>query len=168
MLRKALDFENGMKVFISYSTALDQIIALRLQTMAAVYGMTVYVPPATTRYGVAPALLPEVQKQLDESNVVLAIITHKPVPSAMTEMNAASMSGTLLIPIVSWTVPREYYVGFQQYFVVDPNDPSLAEREIVYFLEQKQAEQGQGTAKFALIALATLAVGLLLFGSDSE
>jgi len=62
-----------MKAFISYSTALDQILALRLQTMAAVYGMTVYVPPATTRNAAAPAaLIPEVQKQLDECDVVSA------------------------------------------------------------------------------------------------
>jgi hypothetical protein len=46
-----------MKTFISYSTALDQIIALRLQTMAAVYGMTIYVPPASTRQAGGTGLL---------------------------------------------------------------------------------------------------------------
>ena len=49
-----------MKAFISYSTTLDQIIALRLQTMAAVYGITSYVPPATTRQFDSPRLNTEV------------------------------------------------------------------------------------------------------------
>jgi hypothetical protein len=151
-----------MKVFISYSTALDQIIALRLQTMAAVYGMTVYVPPATTRSAVTPTLIPEVQKQLSDSDVVLAVITHEPAPSALSEM---ASPGKLLIPIVSANVPQQYYAHFSRYFVVNPQDPSQAEQEIVRFLaEKQQAKNGQ----FGLLALATMAVALLLFNSDSQ
>jgi hypothetical protein len=159
-----------MKVFISYSTALDQIIAFRLQTMAAVYGMTVYVPPATTRQQTTSALTPEVQKELAESDVVLGVITQAPAPGAVSEMNTALTSGKLLIPIVSWTVPPEYYARFEPYFVVDPSDPSHAEGQIVkYLLEQKQqAENGAGNGTGALLALSTLAVALLLFASESK
>jgi len=160
----ALELEVRMKAFISYSTAIDQIIALRLQTMAGVYGMTIYVPPATTRHAVAPELIPEVQMQLDESDVVLAVITHNPAPSAISEMNRALESGKLLIPIVSASVPREYYTQFRRYFVVNPGDPSQVEQQIVQFLAEKQQAHA---GKTALLALATLAVALLLFGSDS-
>jgi hypothetical protein len=41
-----------MKVFISYGDVSDQVTALRLQALAAVNGLTVYVPPAHTRRGV--------------------------------------------------------------------------------------------------------------------
>ena len=159
-----------MKVFISYSTALDQIIAFRLQTMAAVYGMTVYVPPATTRHQATAALIPEVQKELAESNVVLGVITQAPAQGAVSEMNFALASGKLLIPIVSSTVPPEYYVRFPQHFVVNPADPSQAERKIVQFLltQKEQTEKGTANGTGAVLALATLAVALLLFGAASE
>ena len=153
-----------MKVFISYSTAADQIIALRLQTIAAVYGMTVYVPPATTRNVATPELIPEVQRQLNESDVVLAVITHVPVPSAVSEMNWALASGKLLIPIVTPGVPQEYYGRFE-HFIVNLEDPSQTEQQIVRFLAEKhQAEKG----KKALIGLAIFAMALLLFGADSK
>jgi hypothetical protein len=47
-----------MKVFISYGDAGDQVTALRLQALGAVNGLTVYVPPAHTRQGVAILLDP--------------------------------------------------------------------------------------------------------------
>ncbi|MGD1101968.1 MAG: hypothetical protein ABSA59_07860 [Terriglobia bacterium] len=154
-----------MKVFISYSTAADQIIALRLQTIAAVYGMTIYVPPATTRHVASPELIPEVQRQLNESDVVLAVITHEPVSSAISEMNWALASGKLLIPIVSPGVPQEYYARFEPYFIVNLADPSQTEQQIVRFLAEKhESEKG----KTALIGLAIFATALLLFGADSK
>jgi hypothetical protein len=152
-----------MRTFISYSTAHDQIIALRLQTLAAVYGMTVYVPPATTRQTWPGVLVPEVQDQLREADVVLAVITQGPTPSAVAEINTASQLGKLVIPIVSYGVPQQHYIHFPAYFIVNPSDPSQTEGEIVKFLAQKQ--QAQST-RVGLLALATLAVGLLLFGSE--
>src|SRR5690348_12077389 len=103
---------SAMKTFISYSTAADQIVALRLQTLAAVYGMTVYVPPADTRLSWEGSLDPEVEKQLKTSDVVLAVITQVPSQSAINEMNAAIQYKRLLIPIVSNAVPPQYYGDF--------------------------------------------------------
>jgi hypothetical protein len=151
-----------MKAFISYSTALDQIIALRLQTMAAVYGITSYVPSATTRQVDSPYLSEEVLRYLQESDVVLAIITHNPAASAVMEMNWSVAQGKLLIPIVSSGVPPEYYSKFQPFFVVNPADPSQAERQIVQYLAQKQQAQKTNNA---LVALATLSVALLVLGA---
>jgi hypothetical protein len=63
-----------MKVFISYGDAADQVTALRLQALAAVNGLTVYVPPAYTRPG-APALIdPETGQKLLETEVVLGVV----------------------------------------------------------------------------------------------
>jgi len=154
-----------MRAFISYSTALDQIIALRLQTMAAVYGMTIYVPPATTRTDPTGLLSADVKEQLRQSDLVLAVITHSPSPSALAEINTAMALSRLLIPIVGPGVPSEYYGNFPKYFLVDANDPSKAEQEIVQFLAGKQQEEA---ARTAVLALTTLAVALLLLGSGSK
>jgi hypothetical protein len=154
----------AVKVFISYSTAVDQIIALRLQTMAAVYGLTTYVPPATTRQSLTAEFTPEVLTQLNESDVVLAVITHKPVPSAVNEMDFALRLAKLLIPVVSANVPPENYQGFQ-HFVLNLADLAQTEREIVTFLTKKQQSE---TGKAALLGLATLALGLLLLGKQSD
>jgi hypothetical protein len=153
-----------MKTFISYSTADDQIIALRLQTLAAVSGMTVYVPPATTRQVWGGVLVPEVQKELQESDVVLAVITENPTPGDVAEMNSAVASDKLLIPIVSELVPKEYYAQFQPYFVVNQKDPSETEKRIVTFLDGKQKTE----AVKAGLLLGTLAVALVLLGSNSK
>jgi hypothetical protein len=151
-----------MKVFISYSTAFDQIIALRLQTMAAVYGMVSYVPPATTRQLNTSQLTTDVTRNLQDSDVILAVITHNPVPSALSEMNFALQASKLLIPIIGVGVAPEYYEHFRPYFVVNADDPSTTEQDIVGFLAQKQ--QAEST-KTGLLALATLTVALLLFGA---
>jgi hypothetical protein len=154
-----------MKTFISYSTAEDQIIALRLQTLAAVSGMTVYVPPATTRQTWTGVLVPEVQKQLTESSVVLAVIMHNPTQSAVTEMNTAVRDGKLLIPIVGNRVPPEQYATFRPHFVVNPQDPSQTELEIVNYLKGRQQADAAKTG----LVLGTLAIALLLLlASESK
>lgn len=155
-----------MKVFISYSTMPDQIVALRLQTLAAVYGISAYVPPAITRQIVAPQLPEDVRGKLQESDVVLVVMMHDPVTSAIAqEMHWALATGKLLIPIVSPLVSPEYYAAFVPHFVLNPGDPSQTEAAIVQFLTQKQQASETRTA---LLALATIAVGLLLFSSDAK
>jgi hypothetical protein len=150
-----------VNAFISYSTQLDQIIALRLQTMAAVYGIRSYVPPADTRQVTFGELRHDVLTQLQQSDVVLAIITHAPTGSAIQEMDWALKQGVLL-PIIGVGVPPQFYSHFPQYFLVDPSDPSNAERGIVNFLAQKQRDEA---SRKALLALATLGVSLLVLGA---
>jgi hypothetical protein len=152
-----------MQVFISYSTAIDQLVALRLQTMAAVYGLTVYVPPATTRKTADPVLSSEVEDKLRESDVILAFTMHKPAASAVSEMNWALEQGKLLIPIVSPSAYPEHYKRFQPYFVLDPADPSKTESAIINFLAEKQQADHFRTP---LVALTTLALGLILLSSN--
>ena len=154
-----------MKVFISYSMAADQLVALRLQTLAAVYGLTVYVPPATTRQTADPELSEEVRGKLGESDVVLAVMMRNPAASAVSEMNWALATGKLMIPIVSPSVSPDYYRRFQPFFMLNSADPSQTEGEIVNFLAEKQQTE---RSKTALLALTTLALGLILFSSDSK
>lgn len=164
-LRRGQRTQPGVRVFISYSTALDQIIALRLQTVAAVYGMTVYVPPASTRRSDTPQLPEEVIDQLKHADVVLAVITQQPAQSTVSEMNLALGFRRLLIPIVSPGVPPQFYAEFKPHFVVNPADPSTTEQEIVSYLANKQqAEAG----KTAIFALAIFAVALLLLGGGDS
>jgi hypothetical protein len=63
-----------MKVFISYGAAADQVTALRLQALAAVNGLTVYVPPAYTRQDIPTLLDPEAGQKLHEAEVILGIV----------------------------------------------------------------------------------------------
>jgi hypothetical protein len=132
-----------MKAFISYSTALDQIIGLRLQTMAAVYGITSYVPSATTRQFDSP-LSADVLTHLRESDVVLAIITHNPTSAAVSEMNWALTERKLLVPIVGPGVSPDYYRKFEPSFLVDPADPSQAASNRAISCSEATGEYNQG------------------------
>ena len=95
---------------------------------------------------------------------MLAIVTHNPSASAISEMNWSVAQGKLLIPIISPGVSPEYYSNFQPFFVVDPVDPSQAEQQIRYLAQKQQSE----TANGALIGHATLSVALLLLGAVSS
>ena len=64
----------GMKAFISYGALADQVTALRLQALAAVNGLTVFVPPAYTRQENATSLDPDVAQKLSASEVVLGVV----------------------------------------------------------------------------------------------
>jgi hypothetical protein len=57
-----------MKVFISYGSIADQVTALRLQALAAVNGLTVYVPRAYTRQSFPAVLEPETGQKLKEAD----------------------------------------------------------------------------------------------------
>jgi hypothetical protein len=154
-----------MKVFMSYSTAADQIVALRLQTLGAIYGLTIYVPSAMTRQTTNPELSTEVQQKLQDSDAVMAVMMHNPTAGAVSEMNWALATGKMLIPIVSDSVSPEYYARFMPHFIVNPADPSETERAIVQFLATKHRTEEANTG---LLALATLTLGLFLFSSDSK
>ena len=80
------------------------------------------------------------------------------------EMNAAVQDNRLLIPIVNENIPPQLY-GNLPSFVVNPFDPSETERKIVAFLNDKKQKDA---AKLALLALSTLAVALLIFGSKPD
>lgn len=151
----------ALKLYIAYGTAGDQVIALSLQALAAVNGLSVYVPPAYTRQTGPTNLDPRADATLRDSDVVLGVISTVISETCRWELNTAKTMGKKTIIIAepasaSWLQP--YFPG--NLVVIDPSDPGRAEQAIVQFLGQTEMEQA---ARTALIALGTLALGLLLF-----
>ena len=87
-------------------------------------------------------------------------MTSNPVPAARSEMKRALQAGKLLIPIVGPAVDQQFYDGFA-HFKLDPANPAGAETGIVQYLGQHKKSRDGSNA--ALIALSTIAVGMLLF-----
>jgi hypothetical protein len=149
-----------MKVFISYGDTSDQVTALRLQALGAVNGLTVYVPPAFTRQGFPTLLDPEIAQKLNESEVVLGVVGGGLTEACRLELNAGMTLGKVMI-VMSYPA-----LGFEllPYFganlvVIDPHNPGEAETGIMRYLTTIHAQQN---AKNALLALGTLALGLLI------
>jgi hypothetical protein len=155
----------ALQVFISYSAYDDQLIALRLQTLAAVYGAQTYVPPATTRSG-AGNLGPGTKRELEKSDLVLAVVNHQPSPAAAAELNHAIQIQKLVIPIVGQWVDRSFLQSFPHgAFVLDPSNPAGVEKEIMEFIHQSQASK---ETKQLIMGVAAVAVGLLVLSAISE
>lgn len=149
-----------MKVFISYGDAPDQVTALRLQALGAVNGLTVYVPPAHTRQAIPGLLDPEAAQKLDEAEVVLGVVGAGLTQACREELNRGI---SLRKNMIVMSYP-EFAQQLQPFFrsslvVVDPSNPGGAEAVIVQHLKDLDAQQ---SAKKALLALGTLALGLLL------
>jgi hypothetical protein len=143
-----------MKVFVSYGSIADQVTALRLQALAAVNGLTVYVPPAYTRQVLPAVLDTETGQKLNEADVILGIVGGAGWTEACTqELNAGIalkknivMSDPPLAPLL------QPHFG-SNLVVIDPANPDQAEIGMVGYLKTVNAEQH---AKKALLALGTL------------
>jgi hypothetical protein len=150
----------ALKLYIAYGTETDQVIALRLQALAAVNGLDVYVPPAHTRRPASAGDNLRSLIELEQSDVIIGVVTTAMSEACRLELSTAKQRNkkTILVAeprLASWLQPY-----FPELVVIDPADPAAAERAIVEFLRKSKMEEN---AKKALIALATLALGLLLF-----
>jgi hypothetical protein len=148
-----------MQVFISYGDVEDQVTALRLQALGAVNALTVYVPPIHTRQGVLAPPDSEASQKLHRAEVVLGIVGAGLTESCRQELNTGLALHKNMIVMV-----HPEFADLQSYFgsnlvVVDPANPDQAEYGIVQYLKAVDAQQ---TAKTALLAMGTLALGLLL------
>ncbi len=151
----------ALKLYIAYGTAADQVIALRLQALAVVNGLSVYVPPAYTRHSNVATLDEQSVNRLRESELILGVITTAVSEVCRQELNNAQAMGKKVIVIAEPASAP----WLQRYFrdnlvMIDPGNPAAAEQAIVQFLKKMEMEQA---ARTALIALGTLALGLLLF-----
>ena len=148
-----------MKVFISYGDAADQVTALRLQALGAVNGLTVYVPPAYTRH-VPTRLDPEVSQKLNEAEVVLGVVGAGLSDACRQELDTGmTLHKHMIVMSYPWLAPQ-----FQPHFgsnlvVIDRVNPGEAENLVVRHLKSIDARK---SAKTALLALSTLALGLLI------
>jgi len=151
-----------MKVFISYGSIADQVTALRLQALAAVNGLTVYVPPAYTRQGLSAVLEPETRQKLNDADVILGVVGGAGWTEAcMQELNAGiELRKNMIVmsePILAPSLQPHFGSNL---VVIDPAKPDHAEMDMVRYLKTVNAEQN---VKKALLALGTLALGLLIF-----
>jgi hypothetical protein len=147
----------ALRVFVSYATREDQILALRLQTLASTRpGLQVYVPPASTRSTSPSAKLDSAGLKL--SNLVLALIT-RPMPVMMQrEMSFAAELQKPAIPIVLKGLAVNGFLAGQAVFTLDPFDPVPAEHQIIEYLLSLNLAKSKHHAGVALVLLA---VGLL-------
>ena len=157
---------NGMRIFISYGGLADQVTALRLQALAGVNGLTVFVPPAFTRREVSILLDPDVAQKLTASEVVLGVVVDGLSEGCRQELNAGMVQGKHMIVM---TYP-EFVPKLQPHFgpnlvVIDPLNPDQSELSIVQYLRAIDAQQN---AKNALLALGTLALGLLILAPADQ
>jgi hypothetical protein len=150
-----------MKVFISYGSAADQVTALRLQALAVVNGLTVYVPPAYTRAASSTPLGPEVGQKLVEAEIILGVVGTGLTDACRQELDRgiALHKTTIVMADPAFEQQLEPYFG-PNLVVIDPAHPDHAELKIVEYLKAIDAEQN---TKTALLALGTLALGLLIF-----
>lgn len=150
-----------MKIFISYGSTDDQVTALRLQALAAVNGLSVYVPPVHTRQSSVAGLFPESEQVLRESDVVLGVIGTRFSEACSQELNVGLALGKPTLVMAGPTVAAQLQPPLgANLIVIDPARPDQAEFGIVERLKAMDVEQN---TKKALIALGTLALGLLIF-----
>ncbi len=154
-----------MKVFISYGDASDQVTALRLQALGAVNGLTVYVPPAFTRQGVPSLLDPEAGLKLNEAEVVLGVVGAGLSEACRQELNAGIALHKNMIVMAYSEFASQLQPYFKNLVVIDPANPGAAEVGIVQYLKDVNPQQ---SAKNALLALGTLALGLLILAPSDR
>lgn len=151
----------ALRLYIAYGTVSDQVTALRLQALGAVNGLTVYVPPAYTRTSAPVSLDPQSEANLRTASVVLGVITSAMSEACRQELNAGKALGKNTIVMTEPAVAPQLEPFFPgKVLVIDPANPAQAASGIVQFLKKAELEQD---AKTALIALGTIALGLLLF-----
>jgi hypothetical protein len=148
-----------VKVFISYGDTSDQVTALRLQALGAVNGLTVYVPPAFTRQRAAALLDPDAAQKLNEAEVVLGVVGVGLTEACRQEINAATDLRKTMIVMAHPEFASQLQPYFRNLVVIDPENPSGAEFGMVEYLKNIEAQKG---ARNALLALGTLALGLLI------
>ncbi len=155
-----------MKVFISYGSTSDQVTALRLQALGAVNGLTIYVPPAFTREGIPQVLTQEANQKLQDAEVVLGIIGASLSAACSQELEVARTSRkNLVVMTYPPSAPQlEPFFG-SNLVVIDPANPGAAEAGIMEYLKTVNAQKA---AKNALLALGTLALGLLILTATNR
>jgi hypothetical protein len=155
-----------MFVFLSYGAAEDQYTALRLQALGAVNGLSVYVPPVHTRKSPGAGLDRHSLLQLREADVVLAVVRFGISDTCVFELNTGLQRGVPTIAMAEQPeAGRLSQTPGLKVVVIDPTSPSEAEVQIVNYLRAVNAEQN---TKTALVALGTVALGLLLFAPQES
>jgi len=160
----------GFTVFLSYGNdPEEQIIALRLQTLAAAYGISVLVPArgeidVRTNTRVAGPLA-EVRRMIDRSDCVLAIATTEIGHAARAEISYALTRRKIIIPILREGISLSPPLTELPVFRFTPWNTGQVESQVVDFLKrQKLSQQNQQT----IGALVAIGLGLFLWAALAE
>jgi hypothetical protein len=153
----------AFKVFLSYGIDSDeQVAAWRLQTLATSYGMHVTVP---NRNGGGKAVAAQVQRAIDQSDCVLAMITGNIGPALAGELNYALSKGKVIVPVVRHGITVPAALKTLRVFEFSPWNTGEVEAEVVKFLhEQKLGKEKQQ----AIGALVAIGLGLFLLAAVSK
>ena len=151
----------SLRIYIAYGIAADQVTALRLQALGAVHGLTVYVPPAFTRQDPSGQLDPLSDQRLQESEIVLGVVTTALSEACRRELDLGKQLGKKTVVMSDPALTAQLAPQFPgSVLAIDPASPANSEQAIVQFL--KNADLKRDAAK-ALLALGTIALGLMLF-----
>jgi hypothetical protein len=157
----------AFRVFLSYSLdPAEMALAWRLQTLAAAYGIEMYVPQHEAGTGLPGAVT--VEQAIDRADCVLAIITTDASQMVQNELAYALRRGKLVIPIVRADLAGHPLLsGFPRVFIFSPRDnPGTVETQIMEFLKGQQLTKDK---QQTIGALAALGLGLLvLFSLNKE
>jgi hypothetical protein len=157
----------AFRVFLTYSLdPSEQALAWRLQTLAAAYGIEMYVPQRGTTLPSLPGAV-SIQSAIDRSDCVLAIITNKADASVQRELKYALQKHKLVIPIVqSEFATHPLLAQFPRVFTFSSSDNAgTLASQVVEFLKAQNASKEQQQAIGALVAVGA---GLLLLYALSE
>jgi hypothetical protein len=151
----------SLRIYIAYGTASDQVTALRLQALGAVNGLTIYVPPAFTREDPSGQPDPQSELRIWEAEIVLGVVTVGLSEACWRELDIGKRLGKKTMVIAEPVFAAQLEPSFPgSVLMMNSANPAEAEAGLVQFLEN--ANLKQDTAK-ALLALGTIALGLLLF-----
>ena len=151
----------AFKVFLSYGTdPEEQVTAWRLQTLAAANGIHVFVPqrtaPQPNRRNSVPL---EAQRQIGQSDCVLAIIAGGLGPAVEGELNYALSMRKVVVPILQEGVAQPAFLKkFPRTFKFSPWNTGEVEAQVVEFLKTQKISKDNQQAVGALVA-----IGLGLF-----
>lgn len=168
----------AFKVFISYSgNADEQAVVWRLQTLAASQGIQAYVSrrgfqnTSQTRFGRlgsrAPwSLTSDVQKEIRESDLVLAIITAGTDRAVEAELSYALGLNKVVIPIVYEGIQLPPVFRKFRVFRFSPlAAPGTLESQIIDYLREQKLGKERLQAAGAIIAVG---LGLLLLSTVAK
>jgi len=168
----------AFRVFLSHSVGHEpQVLALRLQTLAAASGIQVYVPRRAYHELGQPGYdkaKQEVRREIERSDCVLAVITDLSGPTRRAldyELNCALALRKLVIPIVEEDHKDDKLVhslaknGVPSFFFPPGGNGGGVERGVAQFLEKQKLSKEKRQAIGGLVALAD---GLLILNAVSN
>ena len=161
----------AFKVFISYSSNADeQGVVWRLQTLAAAQGIHAYVPargggrPLTS--GSSWTLTAATRKEIESSDIILAIITSRADRAVEAELSYAMGRKKVIIPIVYEGIRIPSLFDSCQVFWFSPShSPGNLESQIIAYLKEQKLSKERLQAAGAIIAVG---LGLLLLSSVAK